>query len=262
MSKLAAAFFLLIFLWIDSVECFAIDSDSPECKSTPTIFIAKQPGQVAMSNNLIRSPGGVSIANGRIVIINGRVLDDHCIPISNATVDIWHNNTFGFTQIMSPIDEIEAQLIADKLFAEEYVQFDDDSLSTTLKSGIEDNSVDKDIAPSNEQRDIIYDNNFQGSGRTYTDNMGYYKFITIYPGAINRDVPSINFKVTHEDFLEFTTIMFFEENNNIANKHFKSSKHNDLLLAQKEFIMNGNVMDKHNRYMFDIVLASKNPYRR
>jgi len=54
------------------------------------------------------------------------------------------------------------------------------------------------------------DKHFNMSGRTITDNMGAYHFITIMPGAVQGRSPHINMNVYHQKFGRIETEMYFE----------------------------------------------------
>jgi protocatechuate 3,4-dioxygenase beta subunit len=52
---------------------------------------------------------------------------------------------------------------------------------------------------------------FGESGTTYTNNLGEYSFITIFPGAEKGEVPYIRFRVKQRDFKPLRTKMYFAE---------------------------------------------------
>lgn len=55
------------------------------------------------------------------------------------------------------------------------------------------------------------DKYFNMSGRTVTDNLGNYSFITIMPGAMKGRAPHINLNVFHPKFGKLETEMYFED---------------------------------------------------
>ena len=75
-----------------------------------------------------------------------------------------------------------------------------------------------------------FDKYFVGSGKTITDNMGNYHFLSIMPGSHgNKEAPSINFTVKHRDFLPFETKMYFENQSinsadKMLNKYVENTK--------------------------------------
>lgn len=107
------------------------------------------------------------------------------------------------------------------------------------------------------------DKNFVGSGSTITDTLGYYRFLTIFPGSTNGDAPHINFTIQHKDFFPFETSMYFEnhalnQTDPILNKEVDQQKHY-LLVAKAEKI-NKNNQEEDIKYRFDITLEGKNKY--
>lgn len=57
--------------------------------------------------------------------------------------------------------------------------------------------------------DKRYDPNFNMSGRSVTDNLGRYYFVTIFPGFYADRAPHINLHVRHSDFREVKTEIYF-----------------------------------------------------
>ena len=55
------------------------------------------------------------------------------------------------------------------------------------------------------------DKYFSMSGRTITDNLGNYSFITIMPGSVQGRAPHINMNVYHPKFGKLETEMYFEK---------------------------------------------------
>jgi protocatechuate 3,4-dioxygenase beta subunit len=53
------------------------------------------------------------------------------------------------------------------------------------------------------------DNNFLMSGQSITDNMGRYRFLTIFPGFYDDRAPHINFIISHKRFGIIETEMYF-----------------------------------------------------
>lgn len=107
------------------------------------------------------------------------------------------------------------------------------------------------------------DPNFLGSGAAVTDNLGYYSFLTILPGAGDNNAPHINFRITHDDFMPVETVMFFEnqalnlKDPLLINEIGASERY--LLVANGEKI-NKNSLEEGINYHFDITLEGKNKY--
>lgn len=55
------------------------------------------------------------------------------------------------------------------------------------------------------------DKYFSMSGRTITDNLGNYSFITIMPGSNKGRAPHINMNIYHTKFGQLNTEMYFEK---------------------------------------------------
>ncbi len=68
------------------------------CALTPAVKIddATYPGAAMnKTNNLRRATGSSIAAIGEPIVIRGRVLDEKCLPVSNARVEIWHADYQG-----------------------------------------------------------------------------------------------------------------------------------------------------------------------
>lgn len=59
---------------------------------TPTVAMdkaASPPKTIRSTNNLRRAPGSITVASGKPIVIYGVVQDEHCVPISDARVEVW-----------------------------------------------------------------------------------------------------------------------------------------------------------------------------
>ncbi|MGI4776485.1 MAG: hypothetical protein ACRYE9_06210 [Janthinobacterium lividum] len=65
------------------------------CKVTPAAINDYEPREFQASNNLLRQSGEFSIYCGEKIIIKGRLLDQKCIPISDAKIYIWQAGCDG-----------------------------------------------------------------------------------------------------------------------------------------------------------------------
>jgi len=68
------------------------------CTTTPKIaFSHSYPGRdtIVPSNKLALPAGKSSYPNGEIVYLSGRVLDENCVPMSDAVIDIWQADPEG-----------------------------------------------------------------------------------------------------------------------------------------------------------------------
>jgi protocatechuate 3,4-dioxygenase beta subunit len=67
-----------------------------DCKVTPALEHDHIPFErINKSNNLLRKPGSVRRATGSYIQLRGKVLDEDCLPISNATIQIWQTDNSG-----------------------------------------------------------------------------------------------------------------------------------------------------------------------
>lgn len=118
--------------------------------------------------------------------------------------------------------------------------------------------VNKEILPADEKDFMRHDVNFTGGGKFYTDNLGRFEFLTVMPGIDPEngiDVPQINFRITHYDFPDFYTVMFFPEQEN-ENDALFNNVHSDLqsrLMATKY---------DDQTYLFNISLMIRNTYKK
>lgn len=111
-----------------------------------------------------------------------------------------------------------------------------------------------------------HDPYFAGSGVTTTDNLGYYKFLTVFPGSISGDrAPHVNFRVRKAGFFDFEGIMYFDNNpknavDKVLNKDIPSSKRDNLIANQTTEISPD--IEGSQTYSFDIVLEGRNKFKK
>ena len=86
--------FPALLLYIDVVEA---KTRSTYCKPSaafePEFYPKKE--NVGNTNNLRRATGSGFMAEGIPILIQGTILGDNCIPIENATVEIWQADANG-----------------------------------------------------------------------------------------------------------------------------------------------------------------------
>jgi protocatechuate 3,4-dioxygenase beta subunit len=81
-----------------------------------------------------------------------------------------------------------------------------------------------------ENDDALFDPNFAGNGVTYTDNRGYYRFLTVFPGYYNNRAPHLHVVFEHSKYGRIETEIFFENHpRNITDPKYKK-----LTLKQKK----------------------------
>lgn len=92
-----------------------VDRYAHFCSPTPALSSYGYPGgnYVHPSNKLARPAGKSEFANGQLLYITGRVFDSACVPLSNATVELWHRDADGDYRI-SDGDDLASH---DALFA-------------------------------------------------------------------------------------------------------------------------------------------------
>ena len=200
----------------------SIKSDIHDCIFTPEVLNYDQERkdmEYNYSNNLVRGANSTNTAFGNKIFVTGKVLDMHCRPIKNAMINIWHTNNYGSYQKMG----------------NGYVG------KVNLSKDNKNNILDEDI-----------DNYFAGNGTSYTDSLGNYSFVTIMPKSrIDKESPYINVEITHQDFMPFYTVIFFQED--YKNKVLSTIKP----LYRKRLLINqtGNYS-----YSFDFVLHGVESY--
>lgn len=69
----------------------------PNCTPTARVTTSNYPGaeNIPPTNNLLLPTGKSLEAEAQKLIITGRLVDRHCMPIPEATVEIWQLNPFG-----------------------------------------------------------------------------------------------------------------------------------------------------------------------
>lgn len=108
------------------------------------------------------------------------------------------------------------------------------------------------------------DKNFIMSGQSITDNMGYYEFITIFPGFYDDRAPHINIIIAHKKFGIIETEIYFKDNPKNANDPIYMSYPEDdrqMLTADMKYIDSNNVA-KGKIAEFNIVMDGLQQYKR
>jgi protocatechuate 3,4-dioxygenase beta subunit len=68
------------------------------CPVTPKQKIDRGPYKLEERNNLTRKSGSTLQADGEIIAIQGTLLDEACVPISDAIIELWQPNKNGVYQ--------------------------------------------------------------------------------------------------------------------------------------------------------------------
>lgn len=116
-----------------------------------------------------------------------------------------------------------------------------------------------------EERDADFDPNFGYSGRAETNNVGQFRFLTIFPGTKEKDkdiAPHVNLEITQPDFEPVTTMLYF-------NKHPKNAEDASLKkLSEDEqalVVAKGRpIDDAHEGRVYELLITLRgiNKYRR
>jgi protocatechuate 3,4-dioxygenase beta subunit len=99
-------FQILLFYLIVLPQANAVVDDENllkvSCSITPELDDLTPIPAFVNSNNLRRSTGSTTFAEGQPIIIKGKVLDANCAPVSGAVVQIWQANADGIYEFMLP----------------------------------------------------------------------------------------------------------------------------------------------------------------
>lgn len=185
-----------------------------KCVPTPTIKVNFPPtDEIGKTNNLWRKTGLAMPAVGRPIYIHGVVLDENCVPVPGAVVQIWQGDAEGILAVG--------------------------------KRGKED------LAPY-----------FAGSGTTYTDNLGEYSFITIFPGSKDEEIPFIRVRVKERDFKTLNTKMYFGDIANDDDGDYAELSEKERALVTAVTDPNGLKKEKEPiTYFYNITLLGKAAYK-
>lgn len=202
---------------------------NPDCMRTPSISTSNYPGfNSIMSNNKLALPAGKSVlAEGQPVYFYARVLDERCVPVEDAKIELWHANPYG-----------------------KYRYANKAALATP-------NEI------------------FAGAGRTYSNNLGEFMFLTVYPGPYSysgrtdsgsrytiRRAPHFNIRVTHPDFKTFNTNLFFEnDGRNYDDQKFKSLRGLEQGRVSMSVEPRSNDFNDGVIAVIDIVIPGQDPWK-
>tara|TARA_B100001123_G_C15216537_1_gene989465 strand:- start:78 stop:701 length:624 start_codon:yes stop_codon:yes gene_type:complete len=77
---------------------------APRCEQTPLLSTSDYPGysRVMSHNRLALPPGKSAPAEGQLVYLYGRVFDRNCVPVSEASVEIWQRDATGAYRFITP----------------------------------------------------------------------------------------------------------------------------------------------------------------
>ena len=108
------------------------------------------------------------------------------------------------------------------------------------------------------------DKYFSMSGRTVSDNLGNYHFITIMPGAVQGRAPHINMNLYHPKFGKLETEMYFEKHPYNAGDYQYLSYSEDERKALTAAVRSSDIMNPQSIKLctFDIVMKGIHQYKR
>lgn len=106
------------------------------------------------------------------------------------------------------------------------------------------------------KEDALYDANFAGNGVTYTDNRGYYRFITIFPGYYNKRAPHLHALFMHEQHGVLETEIFFSNHPRNKNdyKYKQLTDRQKALLTADVFFINSEDKSQGKNAKFNVTL--------
>lgn len=124
------------------------------------------------------------------------------------------------------------------------------------------NSIGKYQSILSEDSDFI-DENFSGSGRAVSDNLGNYSFITIFPGSYLERAPHINLNIYHSQFGVIETEIYFKDHPlNAQDYHYSSYEKEYREAITAEFRLR-NILDRDSNkiFIFNIVMEGVHLYK-
>jgi protocatechuate 3,4-dioxygenase beta subunit len=109
----------------------------------------------------------------------------------------------------------------------------------------------------------LIDKHFNMSGRTSTDNLGKYFFITIVPGFYLNRSPHINMNVYHEIFGKLETEMYFQNHpRNATDYQYLSYEEDDRELLTSKVRLTDIFNSKSTKIVtFDVVMKGVHQYK-
>lgn len=130
-------FRISLFITIVSLFNFALASSNARlnklnfCKITHSAENNYEPERFETTNNLLRETGQEALYCGEKVIISGTVVDQNCVPVTDAKVYIWQVNCKGMYPYKPLKNTIDEKLIhIDKLMS-----FTGNGVATTNNKG-------------------------------------------------------------------------------------------------------------------------------
>lgn len=108
------------------------------------------------------------------------------------------------------------------------------------------------------KKDALYDDEFSANGIAITDNRGYYRFVTVFPGYYNNRAPHIHVQFEHPKHGMIETEIFFKDHpRNLKDpKYKKLTKAQQKLVTADAFYINKNDHAKGKKAVFNVIFNS------
>lgn len=148
-----------VIFFVASNACADEDSSNFNyCDVSKVAINDYEPVTFETINNLLRKTGEESMFCGESIVVYGRVLDQNCVPVSDAKIYAWQTDCEGKYPYKA----------------------------------LKENVVDKELM-SEEQTNLT----FVGNGTATTNNKGEFHFVTVYPPSMHDYGPHLNVRVEH-----------------------------------------------------------------
>lgn len=162
-SKLALI--SIIFFVISNAYADKDSDNFNYCDVSKVALNNYEPEEFAKTNNLLRKTGEESMFCGEAVVVYGRVLDQNCVPVSDAKVYAWQTDCKG----KYPYKPLKEKIVDEELMGE------DSNLT------------------------------FVGNVTATTNNKGEFHFVTVYPPSMHDFDPHLNVRVEHFEMANLQT---------------------------------------------------------
>lgn len=216
-------FLYIIFIFL-SFNVYALNSPVPNkfnhCVATKAAMDNFEPKKFNPSNNLLRPVGSVNLLSEQKIVLQGQIVDENCVPLSDAKIYIWH---------------------ADPVGAFPY-------------------KIYRDIPSKEEYENIGGSQGFQGSASATTDNRGNFHFLSILPGSIQGENPYFTLRVKHFKHPTFQTKIYINTEFDLKDTEMFSNKElaqdSEFIIEPNYLFISDNENDK--QYKFRVVVPYKN----
>ena len=159
MNRIKTTFIFIILCSLSQVCAAKEDyiANASYCEVSEPTMNDYEPAIFNTSNNLLRQAGQEVLFCGEAIIVYGKVLDQNCVPVTDAKIYTWQADCKG----KYPYKALKVNVVDKKLIEE--------SSNST----------------------------FVGNGTATTNNKGEFHFITVYPPAMHDYRPHLNVRVEH-----------------------------------------------------------------